>query len=105
MYREEESSGLTVVDYKTNRVDSSSVPQLAEEYRLQLSIYALAVERAIGTRPDSLVLHFVRPGVDQTLSWDDAERSRAINEVEDAIASARVDWAQGVHREATHQIA
>ena len=78
-----------VVDYKTNRIDPGSVPQLAEQYRLQLSVYALAAERALGVAPESLVLCFLRPGEEFTFAWDAHARNAALQSVAEAIATAR----------------
>ena len=83
------SSPPLVLDYKTNRVAAAGVPQAAESYRLQLAVYALAVEAATGERPESLALQFLHPGVEHRFAWGDAERARAIDEIDAAIAAAR----------------
>ncbi len=46
---------LVLVDYKTDRTEASS-----ESYALQLRLYALALERYLGRRPDRAVLHYLR---------------------------------------------
>jgi len=51
----EEAGELIVVDYKTDRDESS-----AEMYALQLQLYALALERYAGRVPDRAVLYYVR---------------------------------------------
>ena len=44
-----------MVDYKTDRDESA-----AEGYALQLRLYALALERYAGRRPDRAVLYYLR---------------------------------------------
>ncbi len=51
----EEAGELILVDYKTDRDESS-----AESYALQLRLYALALERYTGRRPDRAVLYYLR---------------------------------------------
>ncbi len=51
----EESGELILVDYKTDRDETS-----AENYSLQLQLYALALERYAGRIPDRAVLYYVR---------------------------------------------
>ena len=40
-----EPDGITVLDFKTDRVDENTLPQAVERYRLQLDTYAEALER------------------------------------------------------------
>jgi ATP-dependent exoDNAse (exonuclease V) beta subunit len=57
----EEGSQLTIVDYKTDSVTATEARQRAQDYALQLKLYALAVERVAGRPPDHAWLHFLRP--------------------------------------------
>ena len=52
----EESGELVLVDYKTDR-DESSAPG----YALQLRLYALALARYAGRVPDRAILYYLRP--------------------------------------------
>jgi len=81
------SGDWRVVDYKTNHVAASAVPQLAAKYELQMLVYGLAVEQTWSTGPKQLVLHFMRPGVDHIIEWNAAARERAIHLVETALES------------------
>jgi ATP-dependent helicase/nuclease subunit A len=59
----EDEDGLTVVDYKTDRVESSTaVADAALRHRPQLASYALAVARATGRPVRRCVLVFVADG-------------------------------------------
>jgi ATP-dependent exoDNAse (exonuclease V) beta subunit len=62
----EDEDGIHIVDYKT---DSAVRPA---EYAPQLALYALALERALGKRPASASLHFLRHDVVAEIPLDDA---------------------------------
>ncbi|MEI9811288.1 MAG: PD-(D/E)XK nuclease family protein [Acidobacteriota bacterium] len=53
----EEAGEIVIVDYKTDRDESS-----AASYALQLRLYALALARTLGRGPDRAVLFYVRSG-------------------------------------------
>ncbi len=70
----EESNGqLILIDYKTDRDETS-----AENYRVQLRLYALALERYVGRMPDRALLNYVR-----------SERVVEVSLVEADLGSAR----------------
>jgi ATP-dependent exoDNAse (exonuclease V) beta subunit len=78
----EEGGELVLVDYKTDRDESG-----AAAYALQLRLYALALERYAGRRPDRAVLYYLRPDrmVDITLTEEDLEAARkAVRQLRDA---------------------
>ena len=52
---------VTIVDYKTDR---RIEPAAVEAHALQVQIYALALERWLGKRPDRGVLCFLRPNAE-----------------------------------------
>jgi ATP-dependent helicase/nuclease subunit A len=57
----EERDELVIVDYKTDSVTAADAHQRAQDYALQLRLYAMAVERVAGRAPDRAFLHFLRP--------------------------------------------
>jgi ATP-dependent exoDNAse (exonuclease V) beta subunit len=57
----EEGEELVVVDYKTDSISAMEAHQRAQDYALQLRLYALAVERVAGRAPRRAWLHFLRP--------------------------------------------
>ncbi len=77
-----------VVDYKTNRTTAEGVSEVAARYEMQMLLYALAAEQAIGIAPSSLTLCFLRPGVEQTIPYDEEGRRRLHEFVDEAIATA-----------------
>ena len=81
------SGGWHLVDYKTNDVAAAEVLREAERYEMQMLLYALALERAMGQPPVELVLHFLRPGVEHTFAWNADARRRCIELVEQAFVS------------------
>ena len=65
-FREADGS-LTVVDYKTDRVAASEVPERAARYRGQLAAYARALERIFVCPVRRCVLWFLHPGVEHEI--------------------------------------
>jgi ATP-dependent exoDNAse (exonuclease V) beta subunit len=59
----EEPRGIVVVDYKTDDVSAAEAPARAEDYRVQLQVYGLALEAATGKPVREAWLHFLRPDV------------------------------------------
>jgi ATP-dependent helicase/nuclease subunit A len=57
----EEGGETVIVDYKTDTVNAVEAHQRAQDYFMQLRLYALAVERITGRAPDRAWLHFLRP--------------------------------------------
>jgi ATP-dependent exoDNAse (exonuclease V) beta subunit len=89
MYRD--TAGLwRIVDYKTNQVTPESLPAVAAHYELQMSVYALAVERILKSSPAELVLCFLRPGLEYQFPWGAAARRRAETQIESAVAASRL---------------
>lgn len=85
----EEAPGVwRIVDYKTNNIQPEEAQQETERYRLQLGVYALAVERSLGVSPRELTLHFLRPEIEVTIPWDDAFRVAVIEGVNAQIFAA-----------------
>ncbi|HEV8414997.1 MAG TPA: UvrD-helicase domain-containing protein [Bryobacteraceae bacterium] len=78
----EEGGEIVIVDYKTDRDESAS-----ESYALQLRLYALALERYAGRRPDRAVLYYLRPDriVEISLTETDLDSARnAVRELKQA---------------------
>jgi ATP-dependent helicase/nuclease subunit A len=78
-----------LLDYKTNDIPAAGCPDAATRYEMQMVVYALAAEHALGQPAAELTLHFLRPGVEHAFIWNDAARRRGIELVNDAIASAQ----------------
>ena len=57
----EEGGEIVIVDYKTDAVKPAEAHQRAQDYELQLRVYAMAVERVAGCAPRRAYLHFLRP--------------------------------------------
>jgi ATP-dependent exoDNAse (exonuclease V) beta subunit len=71
----EEAGELVLVDYKTDREESSS-----DAYALQLQLYTLALERYAGRRPDRAVLYYLRSNreVEIGISGEELGAARAV---------------------------
>ena len=78
--------GWHLVDYKTNDVTAAEVSREAQRYEMQILLYAMALERALGEPPVELALHFLRPSTEHIFKWNDSERKRCIQLVDDAMS-------------------
>jgi len=70
---QDDAGGWHVVDYKSDRVEGAELAARAEEYALQLLLYAAAARRHVGERPGDATLYFLRPG--ETWSFEVSEAS------------------------------
>ncbi|NJL44188.1 MAG: PD-(D/E)XK nuclease family protein [Nitrosarchaeum sp.] len=69
----EDESGIRIVDYKTSKSN-----HISDEYRLQLSMYALLFqENEGGRRPDRVGIHFLKFGEEQYLDVSEEMIERA----------------------------
>lgn len=59
-----ENGGITVLDYKTDRVTAEQVPLRAARYRGQLQTYAKALERIFRLPVKHCILWFLHPGAE-----------------------------------------
>ena len=57
----EEGGRIEIVDYKTDAVSAAEAAHRAQDYALQLRVYAMAVEQLTGRQVDAAWLHFLRP--------------------------------------------
>jgi CRISPR/Cas system-associated exonuclease Cas4 (RecB family) len=73
----EEAGQLVLVDYKTDDVDAGGAAGRARDYAPQLHLYALALERLAGRRPDQALLYFLRPDVTVRVGLGPAELDAA----------------------------
>jgi ATP-dependent helicase/nuclease subunit A len=72
----EEGGELVLVDYKTDRDESG-----AQVYALQMRLYALALERYAGRRPDRAVLYYLRSDRMVEIGLADQDLAAARNSV------------------------
>ncbi len=71
---------LVIIDYKTDR-DEPNIESAGEGYALQLRLYALALERYAGRRPDRAVLYYLRSDRIVEISLSDRDLAAARNAV------------------------
>jgi hypothetical protein len=84
---EDPRGGWHLIDYKTNNVSATELAGVVKQYEMQIGLYALATERALGLAPIEVALYFLVPGVDHPLRWDDAARRRTIDQVNQALTT------------------
>ena len=51
---------LTILDYKTNRVNANTIDAVANQYILQLQWYALALQEEFSSKVEEAHLYFTR---------------------------------------------
>ena len=59
-----EDGGITILDYKTDRIPAEQVPERAAHYRGQLQTYATSLERIFGLPVKHCILWFLHSGVE-----------------------------------------
>ncbi len=77
-----------IVDYKTNDVSTADTAHITKRYELQLYVYALAAEQALGIPPKELVLELLRPGIEHVIPWTPKTRGKAIDMITTALETA-----------------
>ena len=96
----EERGKTVLVDYKTDRVNATEALTRAEQYTLQLRLYALALERLTGRAPEEAYIYFLRPNtavrVDLRPSLFDAPEA-VVREFQDAQARQHFPLHEGEH--------
>jgi ATP-dependent exoDNAse (exonuclease V) beta subunit len=79
-----------IVDYKTDRVDSSPVAELASRYEIQQTIYALAVAEARGVEEVELAYVFLERAEEPAVAlWGPNELAAGRRRLEAEIARVR----------------
>jgi hypothetical protein len=79
------------LDYKTNEVAAGQSAAAAQRYEMQIYVYALAAEQALGAPLAELALCFLRPGVEYDFPWNDGARRRCVELVQDAMVGLIAD--------------
>ena len=67
--------GITVVDYKTDRVAAAQVPERAQRYRGQMLAYARALRRIFGRPVRRCVLWFLHTGTPYEIALEQEEKT------------------------------
>lgn len=78
-----------VLDYKSNQVSAEGVPELSAKYHMQMYVYSLACERALGIAPVESVLYFLRPQTEFNCQFDVHQKQQLHDQITAAIASQR----------------
>jgi len=77
----EEGGELILLDYKTDQLRADDGAWRAEEYGLQLRLYALALERIAGRMPDSAFVYWMRTGKAVPIALDRPALQAAADQV------------------------
>ncbi|MCS6953848.1 MAG: UvrD-helicase domain-containing protein [Bryobacterales bacterium] len=74
----EEAGRVAIVDYKTDDISRPDASAHAASYAIQLRLYALALERLNGSRPDEAWVYFLRPDAAVPVSVGPPEVTEAL---------------------------
>ena len=67
------AGGWHLLDYKSNQVSVNGVPNAAKAYQLQMYVYWLACQQALGVKPVEGVIHFLQPQTEFVCEFDDSQ--------------------------------
>lgn len=84
----EESNELLLAGYKADAIQAEEAWLRADEYALEMRLYALALERHTGRLPNRVLLHFLKPDVIVPISIEPEEVQAALDAVR-AFSSAQ----------------
>jgi ATP-dependent exoDNAse (exonuclease V) beta subunit len=100
LWFEDAAGRITIVDYKTDEVTAAEARARAHIYRMQVALYAAAVQAALGARPVRACLHFLKPDhveeVEAGPAAIEAAR-RLVRELRAAQNDLRFDLNEGGH--------
>lgn len=66
LYKKKDGNWV-ILDYKTDNIKKEEIPGYAKNYEIQLSIYALGINKILGINPEKLVIFFLTPGISYSL--------------------------------------
>jgi ATP-dependent helicase/nuclease subunit A len=87
---QDQQGAWRIVDYKSDAVTPADINRVAKQYEMQLCVYAMAAERALGVSPVELALFFLRTGDERHFAWNEDARQRGIKLVNDALGRVSV---------------
>ncbi len=75
-----------LLDFKTNRVTENNITAVANQYELQLLVYTLAIEQALGEPPAEVALLLLDDGREHSFKWVDSDRKKGLRQIDAAMA-------------------
>ncbi|MGH9719254.1 MAG: UvrD-helicase domain-containing protein, partial [Bryobacteraceae bacterium] len=93
----EDRGELILVDYKTDSVTAEEAAERAGSYRIQMQLYALALERFTGRPPDRAYLYFLRPDVPVEVELSGGSAVEAVRALKKAQSNLDFPLHEGDH--------
>ena len=87
--------GITIVDYKTDRLTTKQVQELGPEYEVQLGLYAWTVEETTGKPVREATLLFLRPQEERQFPDPQALILKGVGCGEGVVVGARLPKRRG----------
>lgn len=76
------NDGVILIDFKTNNVkDNNHLEKLVNDYKPQIRLYSLAVEKLIGKKPKLSYIYFLDYDKIVEVPWDDKENKILLEEL------------------------
>jgi ATP-dependent helicase/nuclease subunit A len=82
---QDSAGGWRLLDYKTNRIAAKDVQAAAARLEMQLLMYTLACEQALGAPPAECTIVFLAAGQEHSLQWDAAARELGVARIAAAM--------------------
>jgi ATP-dependent helicase/nuclease subunit A len=76
-----------LLDFKTNRVTAENLAAVANQYELQLLVYTLAAEQALGESLAEVALLLLDDGREHSFKWVDSDRRKGLRQIDAAMTS------------------
>ncbi|OPY50187.1 MAG: PD-(D/E)XK nuclease superfamily protein [Methanosaeta sp. PtaU1.Bin060] len=78
LLKREDNDSIEIVDFKTSKGPAKDISIKDDRIDLQLDLYALGAEKAMGLRVAKTTAHFLADGKRLTNEWSDDRKSHAI---------------------------
>jgi DNA helicase II / ATP-dependent DNA helicase PcrA len=82
---------IELVDFKTSKMPLDDVSLKAERIDLQLDLYALGAEKALGLKVAKTTAHFLADGKRQTMEWSVDRKSEAARKLANILSCIEND--------------
>jgi ATP-dependent helicase/nuclease subunit A len=76
-----------LLDYKTNQISAGGVAEATRRYELQMLVYSLACERALGQPLAECSIQLLDAGAEHQFQWDDAAQRNGVKQITIAMES------------------
>lgn len=91
LLKRDDNGSIELVDFKTSKMPVDDVGLKAERIDLQLDLYALGAEKALGLKVAKTTAHFLADGKLQTTEWSEDRKSDAVRKLVNILSCLEKD--------------